>query len=178
MAPWVFTAPALAFVVGPALVARQVGPYTVGFASLAAVVALTFGAAVQPLVPRIARLTGERQAVVGLLIATGGTAILAVNAQLGSPGLAVAAAALLGVAYGICIVAGLVEVQAMADPHSLAGLTGIYYSLTYLGFTLPVILAELVHFAPYQYLLAAVAAVCLACAVIVGHNLKATLRPT
>ncbi len=178
MAPWVFTAPALAFVVGPSLVARQVGPYTVGFAALAAVVALTFGAAVQPLVPRIARLTGERQAVVGLLIATAGTAILAVNAQLGAPGLAVAAAALLGVAYGICIVAGLVEVQAMADPHSLAGLTGIYYSLTYLGFTLPVILAELVHFAPYQYLLAAVAAVCLACAVIVGHNLKATHRPT
>ena len=66
----------------------------------------------------------------------------------------------------------------MADPHSLAGLTGIYYSLTYLGFTLPVILAELVHLAPYQYLLAAVAAVCLACAVIVGHNLKVTHRPT
>ena len=55
MAPWVFSAPALAFVVGPALVARQVGPYSVGFAALAAVVTLTFGAAVQPLVPRIAR---------------------------------------------------------------------------------------------------------------------------
>ena len=64
------------------------------------------------------------------------------------------AAALLGLGYGICIVAGLVEVQAMADPHSLAGLTGIYYSLTYLGFALPVILAELAHLASYQYLLA------------------------
>ena len=86
-----------------------------------------------------------------------------------------AAAVLLGIAYGICIVAGLVEVQAMADPHSLAGLTGIYYSLTYLGFTLPVILAELAHVAPYGYLLAVLAAICLGCAVIVGHNLK--IRP-
>ena len=176
MAPWVFAAPALAFVVGPALVARQVGPYVVGFATLAAVVALTFGAAVQPLVPRIARCTGGRQAVVGLGLAAAGTAILAVDARLTSPALAVLAAALLGIAYGICIVAGLVEVQAMADPHSLAGLTGIYYSLTYLGFALPVILAELAHLASYQYLLAALTAICLACAAIVGRNLKIT-RP-
>ncbi len=172
MAPWVFSAPALAFVVGPALVAGRVGSYSVGFAALAAVVTLAFGAAVQPLVPRIARQTGERQGVVGLLVASAGTAVLAVNAQLGSPALAVAAAVLLGIAYGICIVAGLVEVQAMADPHSLAGLTGIYYSLTYLGFTLPVILAELAHVVPYGYLLAVLAAICLGCAVIVGHNLK------
>jgi hypothetical protein len=177
MAPWVFSAPALAFVVGPALVARRIGSYSVGFAALTAVVTLSFGAAVQPLVPRIARHTGERQAVVGLLVATAGTAVLAVDARPGSPALALAAAALLGIAYGICIVAGLVEVQAMADPHSLAGLTGIYYSLTYLGFTLPVILAELARIAPYQYLLAGLTAICLGCAVIVGRNLTSPRRP-
>ena len=161
MAPWVFAAPALAFVVGPALVARPVGPYVVGFATLAAVVALTLGAAVQPLVTRIARYTGGRQAVVGLGMAAAGTAVLAVDAQVTSPALAIIAAALLGIAYGICIVAGLIEVQAMADPHSLAGLTGIYYSLTYLGFALPVILAELAHLASYEFLLAALTAICL-----------------
>ena len=176
MAPWVFTAPALAFVVGPALVARQVGPYIVGFAALAAVVTLTFGAAVQPLVPRIARHTGERQAVVGLGSPPQAPRSWRSTPNSARPALAVAAAALLGIAYGICIVAGLVEVQAMADPHSLAGLTGIYYSLTYLGFALPVILAELAHLASYQYLLAALTAICLGCAVIVGRNLKAT-RP-
>jgi hypothetical protein len=174
MAPWVFSAPALAFVVGPALVAQEVEPYDVGFATLAAVVTLTFGAAVQPFVSQIARYTGGRQGVVGLSISAAGVAILAVDAQLASPALAVIAAALLGIAYGICIVAGLVEVQAMADPHSLAGLTGIYYSLTYLGFALPVILAELAHFAPYAYLLVALTAICLGCAVIVGRNLRST----
>ncbi len=176
MAPWVFSAPALAFVVGPALVAQQVEPYVVGFAALAAVVTLTFGAAVQPLVPRIARYTGGRQAVVGLGLAAAGTAVLAADAKVTSPALAVGVAALLGIAYGICIVAGLVEVQAMADPHSLAGLTGIYYSLTYLGFALPVVLAEFAHLVPYQYLLIALTAICLACAVVVGRNLKST-RP-
>ena len=176
MAPWVFSAPALAFVVGPSLVAPAVEPYMVGFATLAAVVALTLGAAVQPLVSQIARYTGGRQAVVGLGVTAAGTAILAADAQLRSPALAVIAAALLGLGYGICIVAGLVEVQAMADPHSLAGLTGIYYSLTYLGFALPVILAELVHFAAYQYLLAALTAICLGCAALVARNLTST-RP-
>jgi len=176
MAPWVFSAPALAFVVGPSLVASEVEPYVVGFATLAAVVTLTFGAAVQPLVSQIARYTGGRQAVVGLGVTAAGTAILAIDGQLSSPVLAVIAAALLGLGYGICIVAGLVEVQAMADPHSLAGLTGIYYSLTYLGFALPVILAELAHFASYQYLLAALAVICLGCAALVGRNLKST-RP-
>ncbi|HSU37739.1 MAG TPA: MFS transporter [Propionibacteriaceae bacterium] len=172
MAPWVFSAPALAFVVGPSLVAQAVEPYVVGFATLAAVVTLTFGAAVQPLVPQIARYSGDRQAVVGLGLAAVGIAILAVDARLHSSALAVCAAALLGLGYGICIVAGLVEVQAMADPHSLAGLTGIYYSLTYLGFALPVILAELAHLAPEEYLLAALTAICLGCAALVARNLR------
>jgi MFS family permease len=158
------------------LVAPEVGPYVVGFATLAAVVTLTFGAAVQPLVSQIARYTGGRQAVVGLAVAAAGIAILAVDAQLRSPALAVIAAALLGLGYGICIVAGLVEVQAMADPHSLAGLTGIYYSLTYLGFALPVILAELAHVASYQLLLVTLTAICLGCAALVGRNLRST-RP-
>jgi len=140
------------------------------------VVTLTFGAAVQPLVSQIARYTGGRQAVVGLGIAAAGIAILAVDAQLSSPALAVTAAALLGLGYGICIVAGLVEVQAMADPHSLAGLTGLYYSLTYLGFALPVLLAELAHFASYPYLLGALTAICLGCAAIVARNLSTAQR--
>jgi hypothetical protein len=127
------------------------------------VVTLTFGAAVQPLVSQIARHTGGRQAVVGLGVAAVGIAILAVDAQLSSPALAVIAAALLGLGYGICIVAGLVEVQAMADPHSLAGL--------------PVILAELAHFASYQYLLAALTAICLGCAAIVARNLSRKFQP-
>jgi hypothetical protein len=170
LAPWVFTAPALAFVVGPALVADQLGGYRVAFAALAAVVTLAVGAAVQPFVPAITRASGGRPGSVGLLLAVVGTGALAVDTHLHSPALAIAAAAVLGAAYGICLVAGLVEVQAMADPHSLAGLTGIFYSLTYLGFTLPVILAELTRDATYGQLLVGVAAIGLAGAALTGWS--------
>ncbi|MCW2811206.1 MAG: putative arabinose efflux permease, family [Friedmanniella sp.] len=168
MAPWVFAAPAMAFVVGPALVAGQVGPYRVAFAALAAVVTLAFGAGVQPFVPALARRTGGRPGAVGLGLVALATAVLAVDASVRSPGLALVCAAGFGLGYGICIVAGLVEVQAMADPHSLAGLTGVYYALTYGGFVLPVLLAGLAYAVPYPGLLAAVALLALACTALVG----------
>jgi hypothetical protein len=90
-----------------------------------------------------------------------------------SPALAVVIAIVMGVGYGISIVSGLIEVQRMAGPDDLAGMTGIYCSLTYVGFTLPVILASLAGVASYEALLAVVALVCLACAVTAGWNLRA-----
>ena len=171
MAPWVFAAPSLSFVVAPALVTAQIdaGP---AFAGLLAAITLYFGAAVQPFVPHIARITHGRQGAAGLAAAAAATAVLAVNARVLSPTLVVLDAALFGIAYGICLVAGLVEVQKMADPASLAGLTGIYYSLTYVGFALPVILASLAHVAPYDVLLAGVSAVCLTCALVVVRGVS------
>src|SRR4029453_2484631 len=103
-----------------------------------------------PAVPWLARVTGGRAAVAGLLICTLAVALLAADAVLLSPLLAAVAAALFGVAYGIFLVAGLVGGQAMADPAALAGLTGIYWSLTYLGFCLPVVLAGLAGRLPYD----------------------------
>lgn len=177
MAPWVFGAPALAFVVGPALVASRTGAYGIAYAGLAAVVTLTLGAGVQPLVPRLARATRGHQAVVGLVLATVGTLLLAVDVRTGSVALALVAAALLGTSYGICILTGLVETQALADPGRVAGLTGVYYSLIYVGFLLPVLLSELARVAHETVLLVVVAAVCAACAVVVARGLRVTARP-
>lgn len=177
MAPWVFGAPALAFVVGPALVADRTGAYKIAYAALAAVVTLACGAAVQPLVPRLARLVGGREAVVGLGLTTLGTLLLAVDVRTGSAALALVAAALLGTGYGICILTGLVETQALADPERVAGLTGIYYSLIYVGFLLPVVLSELVRVAPEDALLVVVAAVCAVSALAVARGLRSTGRP-
>jgi MFS family permease len=170
MAPWVFSAPALAFVVAPALVSSRVGADRIAFAALLAVVTLCFGAGVQPFVPLIAERTRGRQAAVGLTCIAAATAGLAVDARVLSPALTLLTAALLGIGYGICIVSGLVEVQAMSGPDGLAGLTGIYYSLTYLGFVLPVILAELAHLTSYEPLLLGVGALCLACACLVARR--------
>ncbi len=176
MAPWVFGAPALAFVVGPALVGDRTGGYRVAFAALAAVVTLACGAGVQPLVPRLARRVGGRQAVLGLGLTAVGTLLLAVDVRTRSVGLALLAAALLGTAYGICILTGLVETQALADPERVAGLTGVYYSLIYVGFLLPVLLSELARLVSEQALLVVVAAGCVACAVAVVRGLRTT-RP-
>lgn len=177
MAPWVFGAPALAFVVGPALVASRTGTDQIAFAALAAVVTLTFGAGVQPLVPRLGRLVGGRQAVVGLVLVTVATLLLALDVSTRSVLLALLGAALLGTAYGICILTGLVETQALADPERVAGLTGIYYSLIYVGFVLPVVLSELSVVAGEGVLLAVAAAVSLGCAVAVARGLRTTEQP-
>ena len=60
----------------------------------------------------------------------------------------------------------------------MAGLTGIYYSLIYVGFLLPVVLSELVRVAPEDLLLVVVAAVCAVSAVGVARGLRRTAKPT
>jgi MFS family permease len=172
-APWAFGALAIAYVVTPALVGSRVGSDRVAFATLLTVVALGTGALVQPLVARIAEITGGRQLVLGLGLTFLGVALCAVEAAVLSPELAVVIAIVMGLGYGISIVSGLIEVQRMAGPDDLAGLTGIYCSLTYVGFLLPVLLASLAGAASYVALLSIVALVCLACALTAGWNLRA-----
>ncbi|WP_255371807.1 hypothetical protein [Cellulosimicrobium sp. CUA-896] len=70
-----------------------------------------------------------------------GVAALA-SARLDLP-TALVAAMVLGAGYGLALVAGLSEVQRIATPDDLAGLTAVYYSLTYVGFCVPVALAAL-----------------------------------
>jgi MFS family permease len=172
-APWVFTAPALAYVVVPALVRGAVGTDEIAFATLLAVITLGAGVGVQPLVSRFAVWAGQRQLILGLALACGGIALCALESVLLSPLLAIPIALLLGAAYGICLVSGLLEVQKMAGPDDLAGLTGIYCSLTYVGFLLPVLLAALASSFSYPVLLGALAVVCLACCLIVSRGLYA-----
>jgi uncharacterized protein YfiM (DUF2279 family) len=172
MAPWVFSAAGLAYAVTPALVEDRVGSYRIAFATLLTVVTLGSGAGIQPLTGRIAALTRGRQLLVGLALALAGTALCAIEAVVLSPVLAIVVGALLGLSYGVCLVSGLVEVQRIAGPHDLAGLTGIYYSLTYVGFALPVVLAALTAVASYGLLLGVVTLVCLVCGLTVARNLR------
>ena len=81
---------------------------------------------------------------------------------------------MLGLAYGICVVAGLILVQAIAEPDDLAGITGVYYSLAYSGFLLPTVLAALLPVLDYSLSLAGVAAICLTC---LGAVARAANRP-
>ncbi|TNM69902.1 MFS transporter [Streptomyces sp. NP160] len=171
-APWVFGAAALAYAVTPALVAERTGGLAVASAALLCVVGLAVGALVQPWVPRLAVLTGGRQLLVGLAAALLGTVLCAVVAAVPSLPLALLTSAVLGAAYGVVLVAGLVEVQAVATPRDLGALTGWYYSATYLGFLLPEALSLAAPLAPPAVLLLGVVALVALSAAVVAAGLR------
>ena len=79
-------------------------------------------------------------------------------------------AIVLGCAYGLCLVAGLIEVQTLASPGTLAGLTAVYYALTYLGFAAPYLLTLAHGLAGYPSLLLITAVLALITAGVVGRT--------
>lgn len=171
-APWVFGAAAIAYAIMPKLVEDQLGSLNLAFATLLTVVTLGTGALVQPLVARINRVTKGRALVVGMGVMLLGLMLSIATAIVLSPVLALITAITLGASYGICVVAGLVEIQRISTPADLAGITGVYYSLTYVGFLLPVLFAWLNSVASYAVLMSVLAAVCAGCLAAVAYGIR------
>lgn len=166
-APWVFAAAGTAYAIMPASVADRLGEWNTLFATILTVVTLGAGALVQNLVPAINRMVGGHALAFGMCLMSAGMVLAAIAAWERQPMLALGVAALLGVAYGVCVTSGLIHVQAIATARDLAGLTGVYYSLAYAGFLLPSVLAALLPVVGYPVSLLVVAGVCLACTVAV-----------
>ncbi|GMA36310.1 hypothetical protein [Demequina litorisediminis] len=162
-APWVFAAAGVAYAVMPAIADKALGDWSTLYATVLTVITLGIGAAVQPFVATLDRRTGGRALPVGLALMTAGMVLAALAARAGDPWLAMGVAATLGAAYGITVVAGLTHVMAIATADDLAGLTGIYYALSYTGFLLPTVLAATLSAAPYALTLTVVAAICALC---------------
>lgn len=129
LAPWVFGSASVALAYLPALVSASLA-----FAAIVATITALAGIAIQPFARRLRPIPLRRTAlaivVAGLLIAT-------------QPSLIIVAAIVLGAGYGACQVSGLLEVQRIADPAELAGLTAIYQAISYLGFAAPFLLTLL-----------------------------------
>ncbi len=158
LAPWVFGSASIALAYLPGLVGQRLGGAALGFTAAVTSLTALAGIAVQPAARRIdrpgtRRLQGASMGLVvaGLLVAAGAAATL-------SPPLVVLASLVLGAGYGCCQVCGLLAVQRLAPPRSLAALTAGYQALSYLGFALPFLLAALAPLAPPGVLLLAVAA--------------------
>src|SRR4051812_17560341 len=141
LAPWVFGAAAIPLAYLPGVVQHRVGHAALVFGAAVAALTALAGIAIQPLARRVdgpdrpRLLTGALALVVaGMLIAAGASAER-------SPTLVVVAALVLGAAYGALQVCGLLEVQRLAPPTALAGMTAVYQALSYLGFALPYVLA-------------------------------------
>jgi len=171
-APWVFGAAGIAYAMMPKLVEAQLGELNLAFATLLTVVTLGTGALVQPQVSRLNSLTRGRALLVGMgLMVVGVLSAVATSLTL-SPALALGTGVLLGAAYGITVVAGLVEIQRISTPTDLAGITGVYYSLTYVGFLLPVAFASLSGFAGYPLMLSLLAVACAGCLALTAVGLR------
>ena len=153
MAPWVFAAPAIAFALLPSIVSRghaDAVALSAGITSLTAVA----GVAIQPLARRLeARAEAFAGGILGLLVLAGGLGLAGLAAEARQSWLLVPCAVVLGSAYGLCLVAGLLEVQRLAPERALAGLTATYYAFTYLGFAAPYLLAVAAGAAGYTVLL-------------------------
>jgi len=156
MAPWVFGSAGIAYAIVPALVSEQIGQWALLYTSGLTVLTLACGVAVQPIARRLDDHSSARAVVVSMVLMSLGVFAAVATAITRSPIAAVAVAMLLGSAYGIAIVSGLLEIQRIAEPDELAAISGIYYALAYIGFLLPAALAALAHYLSYPAMLAAV----------------------
>lgn len=139
MALWVFASVTVPVVVLAGRVGGGVGgPWLPGAASA---LALGTGVAVQLLARRAD--WGPRSGIVGALLAAVGLAVAAVVDSTESVALFLVASVVLGSAYGLCLRAGLLDVETLTPPEHRGITIGIYYVCTYLGFGLPVLLEAL-----------------------------------
>ena len=75
--------------------------------------------------------------------------------------------------YGLALFSGLNEVQRIAGPRDLAGLTGVFYCLTYIGFAFPAILTKLsesIEWMTYPVMLGAGMVIAVAMAAVIAVN--------
>ena len=134
-APWVFGAASVSFATLPTFVEFTVAPVAV-IGSLAGLTLWT-GVAVQPLGRRLG--DPRRIILAGLTSAAAGLGVGIVLAATDTSWLVIPAAMLLGTAYGLILVGGLTTVESLAHPDDLGTLNAVFYSLTYIGFSAPLL---------------------------------------
>lgn len=149
-APWVFGAGGIAYGLLPQIMSDATGPYTTIYATTMAVVTLGIGAFIQPFAQKLDRKLNGRGLPIGLATVVLGLGVASLAAYHEGPITGLIAAVVLGLGYGSVLVTGLSRVQQIAPAEDLAGLTGIFYALTYVGFLFPTIIAALLPVMPYS----------------------------
>lgn len=151
----------------PRLPAGVDGPFLFG---VSAILSLGGGVGVQALARQ--RGWGPRSGVAGLLASALGFGLVAAGGeQVGVP-LFVVVCVVMGVAYGLCLREGLLDVETLAPPARRGLLTGVFYVATYLGFGLPLLLTLLDPYAGVVLPAAGFAVLALALAACRGVQLR------
>ncbi|MFW0796232.1 MFS transporter [Gordonia sp. CPCC 205515] len=139
MALWVFASVTVAVVVLAARISdRYSGAWVPG---VAAAVALGTGVLIQFAVRRAH--VGQTAGVVGAALAAVGFTLTALAGAHPSMPVFLVTSIVLGLAYGLCLRDGLMDVEACAPVRSRGAVTGIFYVACYLGFGLPVLLTTI-----------------------------------
>ncbi|MFI9406792.1 MFS transporter [Nocardia sp. NPDC052316] len=143
VALWLFTSAGTAYAVMPTLMAPHINGAPIAFSALVGVITLSCGFAIQSVARRIDKPGTARAAVVSLVFVTCGMIAAAWASGALTLWATLATAVILGAGYGIGMVAGLQEIERIATPADLAGLTAVFYSVSYLGFGVPALLSFL-----------------------------------
>ncbi|MFD7105375.1 MFS transporter [Streptomyces celluloflavus] len=176
VAPWVFAAPTIAFATLPGLVNAHLDGWQTVYAGVATAVTPGAGLLVAPLARRLAARHRIATAAAGLAAIALGLLVAALAVAHTQPAVALAAAALLGAGYGLCVAYGLTEVAALAPAHRLARLTARFWALCYLGFITPYAITLLTHaFPPPAILIGAAALAVLTLATVTYRGTRDSL---
>lgn len=135
-APFVFGSMALAIVVLPEEV-TSARSLSAAYAGLMILLAFAAGIAVQPAARVLAARDDRLGIIAGLGFAAAGAAVSVAAVAGPSRALAGLGAVLLGLAYGLCLVCGLHEVERLTGPRDRGTVLACYYVLAYLGFCAP-----------------------------------------
>ncbi len=138
LAPWVFASATLGFITIPARVHTGLAAPTA--AGIAALIVNGSSGVIQVIAR--ARSWGPRAGTVGAALAAVAYALVAVSPQMMTLALAVPLLVLLGCAGGLSLREGLIDLEAAAPQHVRGALTGVFYSATYIGFGLPLLLTS------------------------------------
>lgn len=169
MAPFVFGFASIAFAVLPVMLGTAaLGRAPIAYVGLLGAITLGAGVLAQPATRSLGATSSAR---LGLVIGALGTAVGAAAVAGPTPALLLVAAPILGAGYGICMTAGLRNVEVLAQPATRGGLTGLYYVLTYVGFAVPYALAlAAAHVSPATALLGVAALALLSAATLRRPN--------
>jgi MFS family permease len=166
LAPWVFASATLAFVTIPTRVHTGLAaPLAAGTATLIA----NGASATTQLVAR-SRGWGPQAGTVGALLAAFGYAVTAATPSPMPLDLGVALIVVLGCASGLLLREGLIDLEAAAPQRVRGSLTGLFYTVAYIGFGLPLLLVAVGSPNFSAMILAAMAV--LATATAVGRALR------
>ncbi|HEY0227842.1 MAG TPA: MFS transporter [Mycobacterium sp.] len=139
LAPWVFASATLAFVTIPT---RMHTPLAAPLAAGTAALIANGVSGIIQLVAR-ARRWGPQAGTVGAVLAALGYAATAAAPQPIPLALGVSLMVVLGCASGLLLREGLIDLEAAAPQHLRGALTGVFYTLSYIGFGLPMLLSSI-----------------------------------